>query len=251
MILYPAIDLKDGKCVRMPQGDIVDATVYSNNALSQAVAFQGMGFSWLHIVDLNGAFSGKSVNKPVVERILQEVKIPVQVGGGIRDRAAVEAWLEAGVGRVILGTSAVKNPDFVREVARAHPDRIVVSIDARNGYAATDGWAQGSQIKDIDLARRFEDIGVAAFIYTDIGRDGTLAGPNVAGIGAFAKLVKVPVILCGGIKTTEHVAAVIADKNIKGAIIGRALYERTLDITASIALARKAAAPVVQDDGGW
>ncbi len=242
MILYPAIDLKDGNCIRMIKGDMMSTTVYNDNAMAQAAAFKSKGFSWLHVVDLNGALSGKSVNKPIVERIVKEIAIPVQVGGGIRDRASVEAWLETGVARVILGTAAVKNPQFVHEVAKAYPDRIVISIDARESLVATDGWVQGSRVRDSDLAQRFADSGIAALIYTDIGSDGSLAGPNIAATAAIARMVQVPVILSGGIKTADHIAQILAEGSIQGAIIGRALYERTLDVPAVLGMTRKTAA---------
>lgn len=238
MELYPAIDLKDGKCVRLYKGDINDATVYNNNAIVQASTFHKIGFRMLHIVDLNGAVSGISVNRDIVRRILEVVPVPVQLGGGIRDRAGAEAWLEAGVSRIILGTAAVKNPALVKELAAAHPDKIVVSIDARDGFAATDGWVQGSETKTLDIAKRAEDAGVAAIIYTDIGRDGTLSGPNMDATLELANAVRVPIILSGGVKTIEHITTLRDSKKIEGVIIGRALYEKTLDIRAAIDICR-------------
>ena len=238
MILYPAIDLKDGKCVRLLKGDMNAATIYHEDAAMQAMEFQQMGFDYLHVVDLNGAVSGDLVNQPVVKNILKNIRLPVQLGGGIRSRAGVDAWLEAGISRVILGTVAVKNPALVREVARAYPNKIAVGIDARGGMVATEGWVEASTMRAVDLAKQFEDAGVAAIIYTDIARDGTLAGPNLEETKALANAVRIPVILSGGIATIDDLAAVQQTGGIEGIIIGRALYEKTIDARAAIALAK-------------
>lgn len=238
MRLYPAIDLKDGQCVRLFKGDMKAATVYNEDAAAQARRFEAAGFDYLHVVDLNGAISGKSVNREVVERILKAVNMPVQLGGGIRDLNAVELWLEAGVSRVILGTAAVKNPDLVRQCARSHPGKIVVGIDARNGMVAVEGWVKASTMKAVDLAKMFEDVGVAAIIYTDIARDGTLEGPNLDETVALAKAVSIPVILSGGIGNMDHLREVKAQagSGIEGIIIGRALYENTIQPYDALAL---------------
>jgi len=239
MILYPAIDLKDGKCVRLLKGDMAAATVYHEDAAAQALEFQQLGFSHLHVVDLNGAVSGDLVNQPVVKNILKSVTLPVQLGGGIRSRAGVEAWLEAGISRVILGTVAVKNPALVKEVARAYPGNIAVGIDARGGMVATEGWVEASTMRALDLARMFEDAGVSAIIYTDIARDGTLAGPNLEETKALADAVRIPVILSGGIANINDLRAVQNAGSIAGIIIGRALYEKTLDAREALALVEK------------
>ena len=240
MILYPAIDLKDGKCVRLLKGDMNAATVYHEDAAAQALEFQQLGFDYLHVVDLNGAVSGDLVNQAVVKNILKNIRIPTQLGGGIRSRAGVDAWLEAGISRVILGTVAVKNPELVREVARAYPGKIAVGIDARDGMVATEGWVEASTMRAVDLAKQFEDAGVAAIIYTDIARDGTLAGPNLEETKALADAVRIPVILSGGIANIDDLRQVQQTGSIEGIIIGRALYEKTLDARAAIALAKAA-----------
>lgn len=238
MRLYPAIDLKDGHVVRLLKGDMAAATVYNTDPVAQARLFVDDGFDYLHVVDLNGAVSGATVNRPAVESIIQRAKVPVQLGGGIRDRAGVEAWLEAGVARVILGTIALKNPPLVREVARAYPGRIAVGIDAKAGMVATEGWVNTSSTRAMDLAQLFEDAGVAAIIYTDIARDGTLSGPNVEETAALAEAISIPVILSGGMSTLRDIAEVHArrDCGIDGIILGRALYERTIDARAALAL---------------
>lgn len=234
MKLYPAIDLKDGKCVRLLKGDMQAATVYNDDAAAQAQQFERMGFEYLHVVDLNGAVSGDSVNHEAVRSIISSVKLPVQLGGGIRHADAVKRWLDAGLSRVILGTIAVKYPALVKEVAAAYPGQIVVGIDARKGMVATEGWVDTSSIKAVELAKRFEDAGVAAIIYTDIARDGTLAGPNLKETAELADAVSIPVILSGGIAKLADVQAVKARGNIEGIIIGRALYEKTLDPVAAL-----------------
>lgn len=234
MRLYPAIDLKDGKCVRLLKGDMAAATIYNDDAAAQAQQFETMGFDYLHVVDLNGAVSGDSVNHAAVSNILRAVKMPVQLGGGIRNADTVKRWLDAGLSRVILGTIALKDPALVKEVAAAYPGKIVVGIDARNGMVATEGWVDTSTTKAVDLARLFEDAGVAAIVYTDIARDGTLAGPNLEETAALAAAISIPVILSGGIAQLSDVEAVKARGNIEGIIIGRALYEKTLDPQAAL-----------------
>lgn len=238
MRLYPAIDLKDGKCVRLFKGDMNASTIYNDDAAAQARRFEAAGFEYLHVVDLNGAVSGSAVNREVVTRILGAVTIPVQLGGGIRDRASVESWLEAGVSRVILGTAAVKNPALVKEVAKAYPDKIAVGIDARDGMVAVEGWVKASTMKAIDLAKLFEYAGVAAIIYTDIARDGTLKGPNLEETVALAQAISIPVILSGGIGTIDDLreAKAQAESGIEGIIIGRALYENTIQPYDALAL---------------
>jgi phosphoribosylformimino-5-aminoimidazole carboxamide ribotide isomerase len=236
MILYPAIDLKDGKCVRLLRGDMGSATVFGAEPAAQAAIFAAAGCQWLHLVDLNGAFAGAPVNGAAVEAILRAVDIPVQLGGGIRDRATIEAWLGKGVARVILGTVAVRDPDLVRAAARAHPGQVAVGIDARGGRVAVQGWAEATDIEALDLARRFEDAGVAAIIYTDIDRDGAMQGPNVPATAALARAVSVPVIASGGISSIEDLRALKAcDAPLDGAISGRALYEGALDLTEALA----------------
>lgn len=236
--LYPAIDLKDGACVRLLKGDMQAATIYNPDPAAQARAFTDAGFDYLHVVDLNGAVSGARVNRPAVEAILASTHVPVQLGGGIRDHAAIEAWFEAGVTRVILGTAALKNPSLVKRAARDYPGRIVVGIDARGGMVATEGWVDTSDMRAVDLARLFEDAGVAAIIYTDIARDGTLAGPNLDETAALAAAISIPVILSGGIGAMADLQAVKARAapGIEGIILGRALYERTVDAREALAL---------------
>lgn len=238
MRLYPAIDLKDGQCVRLFRGDMNASTVYHEDAAAQARRFEAAGFDYLHVVDLNGAVSGKAVNHAVVTRILQSVAIPVQLGGGIRDRASIEHWLGAGISRVILGTAAVKNPALVKEVARAHAGKIAVGIDARDGMVAVEGWVKASTMKAVELAKLFEDAGVAAIIYTDIARDGTLDGPNLEETVALAEAISIPVILSGGIGSMADLQAVKAraTSGIEGIIIGRALYENTIQPYDALAL---------------
>ena len=226
MILYPAIDLKGGRCVRLVRGDMEQATTYNDDPADQARRFAGQGFAWLHVVDLDGAFAGASANAPAVQAILAATDAPVQLGGGVRDRAGIERWLEAGVARVILGTAAVRDPELVREAAAAHPGRIAVGVDVRDGRVAVSGWAQGSDLSAVDVARRFEDAGVAALIITDIGRDGTLEGVNVEATGALADAVNLPVIASGGIASVDdlHALKARAGAPIAGAILGKALY---------------------------
>ena len=236
MILYPAIDLKDGQCVRLLRGEMEAATVFSDDPAAQAAAFAAAGCEWIHLVDLNGAFAGHPVNGAAVEAILARVDVPCQLGGGIRDMATIEGWLGRGLARVILGTVAVENPGLVREAARAFPGQVAVGIDAKDGRVATRGWAEVTDVEATDLARRFEDAGVAAIIYTDIARDGAMGGPNVAATAALARAVTIPVIASGGVSSLADLAALKATGVIAGAISGRALYDGAIDLAAAIAL---------------
>lgn len=230
MILYPAIDLKGGACVRLLRGDMEAATVFNDDPAAQARAFQDAGCGWLHIVDLDGAFAGQSANGAAVEAILGALTIPAQLGGGIRDMAGVEAWLTRGVARVILGTAAVRNPDFVKEAARAFPGKVAVGIDARDGKAAVEGWAETTEIDAHDLARRFEDAGVAAIIHTDIDRDGAMGGANIEASAALAHAVSIPIIVSGGVASMDDIrAAKACGAPLDGVISGRALYDGRLD----------------------
>jgi phosphoribosylformimino-5-aminoimidazole carboxamide ribotide isomerase len=235
MILYPAIDLKDGKAVRLVHGEMDRATVFNDDPAAQAVAFAGTGCRWLHLVDLNGAFAGHPVNGAAVEAILAAVDVPVQLGGGIRDMGTIEGWLARGVARVILGTVAVEDPDLVRAAARAFPGQVAVGIDARGGRVATRGWAEETGVMAADLARRFEDAGVAAVIYTDILRDGAMGGPNVAATEALARAVTIPVIASGGVASLGDLLALRDTGVIAGAISGRALYDGAIDLAAALA----------------
>lgn len=236
MILYPAIDLKDGVCVRLERGDMDAATVFNTDPADQARAFAKAGAAWLHVVDLNGAFTGAPINADAVRAILAASALKVQLGGGIRELDRVAAWLGAGVERVILGTAAVKNPDLVREAARAFPGQIAVGIDARAGKVAIEGWAEATEIEAADLARRFEDAGVAAIIHTDIDRDGMLGGVNLAATEALARAVAIPVIASGGVASLDDIAALKATGVVAGAISGRALYDGRLDLAEALAL---------------
>lgn len=237
MILFPAIDLKDGACVRLKLGDMNEATVFNLDPAAQAAEFQAQGFEWLHLVDLNGAFAGKPVNGAAVEAILKSVKLPVQLGGGIRDLATIEIWLEKGITRLILGTIAVRDPALVREACRLFPGRIAVGIDARGGKVAVEGWAETSELGVIDLARQFEDAGVAAIIYTDIDRDGVLKGLNMEGTLALARATSIPVIASGGLASMADIDRLIEPdaQILEGAITGRALYDGRLDPKAALA----------------
>lgn len=238
MILYPAIDLKDGQCVRLLRGEMAAATVFNDDPAAQAAAFQAAGCDWVHLVDLNGAFAGAPVNAAAVEAILARVSVPCQLGGGIRDMATIEGWLGRGLARVILGTVAVENPDLVRQAARAFPGQVAVGIDARNGRVATKGWAEETDVMVTDLARQFEDAGVAAIIYTDIDRDGAMGGPNIAATEALARAVSIPVIASGGVSSMADLMALKATGVIAGAISGRALYDGAIDLTAALAALR-------------
>ena len=236
MILYPAIDLKDGQAVRLFRGDMAQATVFNDDPAGQARAFVAAGAQWLHLVDLNGAFAGEPVNAAPVEAILRAVDVPCQLGGGIRDMATIERWLDRGLARVILGTAAVENPDLVREAARAFPGRIAVGLDARNGRIATKGWAEETTLTATDLARAFEDAGIAAIVYTDIDRDGAMGGPNVAATAALARTVSIPVIASGGVSSLDDLRQLKETGVISGAISGRALYEGALDLGEAMRL---------------
>lgn len=238
--LYPAIDLKDGNCVRLLRGEMTAATVFNNDPAAQARAFKDAGFTRLHLVDLNGAFEGRPVNAPAVESILAATDVPVQLGGGIRDLATIEMWLEKGVGRVILGTIALRNPELVKEACRKFPGRIAVGIDARGGMVAVEGWAETSETSALDLARKFEDAGVEAIIYTDIDRDGALQGVNVEATRALAAAIRIPVIASGGVASIRDIENLLAvrDSGIEGVIIGRALYDGRIDPAAALELVR-------------
>lgn len=238
MILYPAIDLKDGNAVRLIHGDMARATVFSDDPTAQARSFVAAGCQWLHLVDLNGAFAGTPVNAAPVEAILAACKVPVQLGGGIRDMATIEGWLAKGLARVILGTVAVENPDLVRQAAKAFPGQVAVGIDARNGRVATKGWATETAIMVTDLARSFEDAGVAAIIYTDILRDGAMGGPNIAATEALARAVSLPVIASGGVSSLADLLALRDTGVIAGAISGRALYDGAIDLAAALTALR-------------
>lgn len=238
MILYPAIDLKDGACVRLVRGEMSQATVFNTDPGDQARLFQDQGFRWLHLVDLNGAFAGRPVNTDAVERILAAVTMPAQLGGGIRDLATIEHWLSRGIARVILGTVALREPDLVKEACRRFPGRIAVGIDAREGYVAVSGWAETSTVRALDLALRFEDSGVSAIIYTDINRDGAMGGVNVEATVDIAFALTTPVIASGGVSTIADLAVLKAEERagIEGVICGRALYDGRIDPAAALAL---------------
>ena len=236
MILYPAIDLKDGNCVRLLRGEMEAATVFGTDPAAQARAFQDAGAEWLHLVDLNGAFAARPVNAAAVEAILAATQIPAQLGGGIRDMATIENWLSKGLLRVILGTVAVEDPDLVRQAATAFPGQIAVGIDARGGRVATRGWATETNVMATDLARQFEDAGVAAIIYTDIDRDGAMGGPNIAATEALARAVNIPVIASGGVSSLDDLRALAQTQVIAGAISGRALYDGAIDLGQALAL---------------
>jgi phosphoribosylformimino-5-aminoimidazole carboxamide ribotide isomerase len=239
MILFPAIDLKDGRCVRLKRGLMDQATVFNDDPAAQAKAFEQAGFKWLHCVDLNGAFDGRSVNADAIRAIRAAIDLPLQLGGGIRDMAAVEGWLAAGIARVILGTAALRNPAFVREAARAFPGKIVVGADAVGGRVATDGWARVSELTPAELGRKFEDAGVAAILFTDVDGDGLLGGVNVEATAALARAVRIPVIASGGVGGIGDIEKLIAvrEANIEGVVIGRALYDGRIEAAAALKLA--------------
>jgi len=244
MILFPAIDLKEGRCVRLEQGDMAKATVFNEDPADQAQTFEAQGFEYLHIVDLDGAFAGKPMNALAVEAILARIKIPAQLGGGIRDIKTMEAWLGKGVSRVIIGTAAVRDPDLVRRAAKLYPGRIAVGIDARDGFVAVEGWATASALAAAELGKRFEDAGVAAIIYTDIARDGVLRGLNIEATLALADALTIPVIASGGLASLEDVERLLKPDcaKLEGAITGRALYDGRLDPAQALALIRLAKA---------
>jgi phosphoribosylformimino-5-aminoimidazole carboxamide ribotide isomerase len=242
VILFPAIDLKEGLCVRLEQGDMARATVFNRDPAAQAHAFEQQGFEYLHLVDLDGAFAGKPVNAAAVDRILETIAIPVQLGGGIRDTATVEAWLDKGVTRVIIGTAAVRDPPFVKQAARDYPRRVAVGLDARDGRVAVEGWAKTSELSALDIARRFEDVGIAAIVYTDVARDGMLQGINWGATIALADAISIPVIASGGFASIEDVKRLIEPRarKLEGAIVGRALYDGRVDAAEALALIRAA-----------
>lgn len=239
MNFYPAIDLKDGACVRLLRGRMEDATVFNDDPLAQARAFEAAGAQWLHLVDLNGAFSGTPVNGKTVEKIVHGIAIPVQLGGGVRDEKTLDLWLENGIERVVLGTVAARNPQFVREAAKRHPGHIAVGIDARGGRVAVEGWAETTDLTALELAKRFEDAGVSAIIFTDIDLDGAMQGPNVQATAALAHAVSIPVIASGGVSSMEDLRALRdCGAPLDGAISGRAIYDGKIDVAEAVALLR-------------
>jgi phosphoribosylformimino-5-aminoimidazole carboxamide ribotide isomerase len=251
MILFPAIDLKNGECVRLLRGDMAQATVFNRDPPAQARAFADQGFEYLHVVDLDGAFAGKPVNAEAVKRILAAAAMRMQLGGGVRDMKTVRGWLDNGVTRVIVGTAAVRDPDFVREAARLYPGRIAVGIDARDGWVAVEGWVRTSNVSALDLGRRFEDAGVSAIIYTDIARDGALTGLNIEGAVALAEAISIPVIASGGLASIEDVRRLTEPDcaRLCGAIAGRALYDGRLDAREALALLRSKSDRPRQSEG--
>jgi phosphoribosylformimino-5-aminoimidazole carboxamide ribotide isomerase len=242
LILFPAIDLKDGACVRLEQGDMARATVFNGDPAAQAQGFEAQGFEYLHVVDLDGAFAGRPVNARAIECVLESVSLPVQLGGGIRDRATIATWLEKGVARVIIGTAAVKDPDLVRQAARDWPDRVAVGLDARDGRVAVHGWAETSDLSVLEIARRFEDAGVAAIVYTDISRDGLLKGLNHDATIALSDAITVPVIASGGLASMDDIRRLLEPRagKLAGAIAGRALYDGRIDAAEALRLIRNA-----------
>jgi phosphoribosylformimino-5-aminoimidazole carboxamide ribotide isomerase len=242
VILFPAIDLKNGQCVRLEQGDMARATVFNLDPAAQAKTFESQGFEYLHVVDLDGAFAGKPMNAQAVEAMLKAVKMPVQLGGGIRDLATIEAWLGKGIRRVIIGTAAVRDPALVKEAAKKFPGRVAVGLDARDGKVAVEGWAETSTVTALDIAKRFEDAGVAAIIFTDIARDGLLKGLNLDATIALAEAISIPVIASGGFASIDDVKALLEPraKKLEGAISGRALYDGRIDPAEALALIRNA-----------
>ncbi len=244
MILFPAIDLKDGNCVRLIKGDMDQATVFNDNPGNQARSFEQLGFEWLHLVDLNGAFEGRPVNGAAVDSILSSISIPIQLGGGIRDRATIDMWLDKGVARVILGTAAVRDPKLVRQACRDHPGRIAVGLDARKGKVAVEGWAETSELSVTEMAARFEDSGVAAIIFTDIDRDGVLEGLNLDETVRLAGSTSTPVIASGGLSSMDDIEKLLRSEcaRLSGAISGRALYDGRIDAVQALAMLRAGAA---------
>ena len=241
MIIFPAIDLKDGRCVRLQRGEMASATVFNDDPAAQALEFQKAGFSWLHCVDLNGAFDGRSVNAAAVKAIRAAIDLPIELGGGIRDLKAIESWIEAGITRVILGTVALTNPTLVKEAAKAFPGKIVVGADAKGGKIATEGWAETSEVTPAELGKRFEDAGVAAVLFTDVDRDGLLKGVNVAATAALARSLSIPVIASGGVGGIADIEALVAENepNIEGVVVGRALYDGRIDPAAALKVAAR------------
>ena len=238
MIFFPAIDLKDGQCVRLLRGEMDQATVFNDDPGAQARAFVDQGCEWIHVVDLNGAFAGEPVNADAVKGILENARVPVQLGGGIRTMETLEFWLDAGVRRVILGTVALRDPDFVKAACKAHPGRIVVGVDAKDGFVAVEGWAEVSDISALDLARKFEDAGVSAIVFTDIARDGLMQGPNIASTLELARQVDIPVIASGGVSSMDDLRA-LKDQGgtlLEGVISGRAVYDGAIDVREAVAL---------------
>jgi len=246
VILFPAIDLKNGQCVRLEQGDMARATVFNLDPAAQAKSFAAQGFEYLHVVDLDGAFAGRPMNAQAVEAMLKAVTVPLQLGGGIRDLSTVEAWLEKGVARVIIGTAAVRDPELVKTAAKKFPGRVAVGLDTRDGKVAVEGWAETSEVSALDIAQRFQDAGVAAIIFTDIARDGLLKGLNLDATIALAERISIPVIASGGLASIKDIRAMLAPRarKLAGAIAGRALYDGRLDAGAALALVRRARAVV-------
>ena len=246
MILLPAIDLKGGHCVRLEQGDMMRAAVFNLDPAAQANSFAAQGFEYLHVVDLDGAFAGRPMNAQAVEAMLKAVTVPLQLGGGIRDLSTVEAWLEKGVARVIIGTAAVRDPELVKTAAKKFPGRVAVGLDTRDGKVAVEGWAETSEVSALEIAQRFQDAGVAAIIFTDIARDGLLKGLNVDATIALAERISIPVIASGGLASIEDIRTMLAPRarKLAGAIAGRALYDGRLDAGAALALVRRARAVV-------
>jgi phosphoribosylformimino-5-aminoimidazole carboxamide ribotide isomerase len=244
VILFPAIDLKNGQCVRLEQGDMARATVFNLDPAAQASSFAAQRFEYLHVVDLDGAFAGKPINADAVDRMLKAVAMPVQLGGGIRDMKTVEGWLGKGIARVIIGTAAVRDPAFVKQAAKTFPGRVAVGLDARDGKVAVEGWAETSEVTALEIAQRFEDAGVAAIIFTDIARDGLLKGLNLDATVALAESISIPVIASGGLASIKDVKAMLTPraKKLAGAIAGRALYDGRLDSAQALALIRAARA---------
>ena len=238
MIFFPAIDLKDGHCVRLLRGEMDAATVFNDNPAGQALTFESAGCKWLHLVDLNGAFEGRPVNGSAVDAILRSISIPVELGGGIRDRETIAMWLEKGIARVILGTAAVRDPSLVRDVCRAYPNQVAIGIDAKDGFVAVEGWAETAEISALDLARQFEDAGAAAVIYTDIDRDGAMQGPNIDATLDLADSVSIPVILSGGVSSIADLVSIktAAGDRLEGVISGRAVYDGHIDVAEATAL---------------
>jgi phosphoribosylformimino-5-aminoimidazole carboxamide ribotide isomerase len=238
VILFPAIDLKDGACVRLVRGEMASATVFNRDPALQARQFAAAGFSWLHVVDLDGAVAGRSQNGAAVAAIRDAVDLPIQLGGGIRDRTAIERWLALGIDRVVLGTAALRDPELVRDVAAAHPGRIVVAIDARNGQVAVEGWVETTELGVVEIGRRYADCGVAAIVYTDIARDGLLGGIDAKAVAGVAREVRLPVIASGGVASLDDLAALkaCAADGVAGVICGRALYDGRIDPAAALRL---------------